>query len=352
MNDKEVRRGVSQIITNQGRAEKHSEARNNKSTRKVISALIITATVSVVCSGIVHWNIGYPISAQLGLVPADTQSGYNEHKELIDVRNELKTVNGELRDKNQRHKKVVDRLQSERQELEKLKEIHAKAVARIAELEATDHEKDKLLQNLKDENDNSKRKMQQNAETMLVYQGVMRDKTNYLEQARYTNKYRQEGYYGEPHTFGFKNWFIPIQTYAIRWCIEHGKISVLRWITREDGWNNNITKELEAKALLAIEKPDEIVPFEITKKQNNNNKRKLRYYHAWFHDDPSYVDGTRKGLPKPIGLDGLSNRWLKTFLDNIERDNRTNLLHHLEFKKLLPANRRKLYEEAEKEFGQ
>ena len=110
MNDKEVRRGVSQIITNQGRAEKHSEARNNKSTRKVISALIITATVSVVCSGIVHWNIGYPISAQLGLVPADTQSGYNEHKELIDVRNELKTVNGELRDKNQLHKKEEDRL--------------------------------------------------------------------------------------------------------------------------------------------------------------------------------------------------------------------------------------------------
>ena len=116
-------------------------------------------------------------------------------------------------------------------------------------------------------------------------------------------------------------------------------MEALKWITNQPGWTKHISTELETKVTLALENPQDFVPFEIQKRKRKEALRKVRLLQAWYHDDPSFVDGSR-GFPV-ISIDSLSNEWLADFLKNCQRDNRTNMLEYLQLNmeknKIVPA---------------
>lgn len=60
-----------------------------------------------------------------------------------------------------------------------------------------------------------------------------------------------------------------------------------------------------------------------------NEKKKVRMFQAWYHDDPTYIDGSVPRRGAVIDLSSLSNSWVDVFLENCYRDGRTQMLNYL-----------------------
>ena len=58
-------------------------------------------------------------------------------------------------------------------------------------------------------------------------------------------------------------------------------------------------------------------------------KRKVVLLQAWYHDDPTYIDGSVPRRGPKIDISSLSNEWVDVFLQNCYRDGRIRMLEYL-----------------------
>ena len=75
-----LQEGTTQILKNQRMMSRLINSRVS------LGQGILIAAVCVVLTGIVHWNVGYPLSKFLGIVPDDTLSGAGDHREIASLR--------------------------------------------------------------------------------------------------------------------------------------------------------------------------------------------------------------------------------------------------------------------------
>ena len=75
-----LQEGTTQILKNQRMMSRLINSRVS------LGQGILIAAVCVVLTGIVHWNVGYPLSKFLGFVPDDTLSGAGDHREIASLR--------------------------------------------------------------------------------------------------------------------------------------------------------------------------------------------------------------------------------------------------------------------------
>ena len=144
-NDKSegLQEGATAILKNQ-----RCMSRLIHSRMSLIQGICI-AVISIILTGIVHWNVGYPLSKFLGIVPDDTLSGAGDHREIASLRkmaaesqalySELKKHHKsvtksknlavqEFRDTVQCQELLIQRLQIEQEQFEMAKKILIKAV--------------------------------------------------------------------------------------------------------------------------------------------------------------------------------------------------------------------------------
>ncbi len=169
-------------------------------------------------------------------------------------------------------------------------------------------------------------KMRQNAETMKVLFGILEDNPDRLDAAKTVNEYRtQTDYYGERHKFEFVRWTIPEK--CVEFMLSNNSTNCLNWLQRQDGWQSVLSDNL-VDSVTNYKDKDAIIA---------RYRHKLWFFKAWWHDDPTQIDGSRKGRIK-LGIEQISNSWLNEFLEGCHKYDKTNMVNYLDMDGVLNLN--------------
>ena len=197
-------------------------------------------------------------------------------------------------------------------------------------------EKFAAIQRLEKSNVAAMLKVRQYAESFAIVRGVLYDRPAHFKQAKKINEYRALGHYGEPHEFEFKHWNPHLQSVFIEYATAHGKTNALAWFIQQEKWDANLTDAVKSAALEAHKNPVSRLDDPAVRQENkilrlalSDERRKKRLLLAWRGDDPTYLDGSRPNQ-QPIELTSMSGHWMKTFLQDAQTQNKTNLLIYIQ----------------------
>ena len=155
-------------------------------------------------------------------------------------------------------------------------------------------------------------------ETEEVLRGILKDDPGFLESAKTRNADRDG-------LFDFIYWNSPDK--YVEMMMERNSYNCIQWVISQPKWYSCLNEQVYFRVLEFSEREH----MTTQKMWANLSKARVKKQMllGWWHDDPSYIDNSNPDR-EVVDINSLSNAWLTEFLDNCQRDGRTNILNYLQ----------------------